>query len=520
MVNVKHSDKEVLASQLRGSFLLFCKMFFPIVTGRDFIVSSPIGRESHHIVIARALTNVFRENTKYSRLGICVPPRCSKSVLVSLWAAWSYAHYPDCNFIYISYGSDLASKHTAFIKTIMTCKHYQYLFDLDLRKDSRARDHFETTSGGSTTAFGSTGAIVGQDAGLPGLNRFSGAVIIDDPHKLDEVHSDKIRKSVIDNYETTIRQRAPIGTPIIFIGQRGHEDDLAAFLQSGKDTLPWRWINLKGLDDAGNALYPEVHPKELLLSLQDKSPYVFASQFQQDPLPAGGGLFKPEWFVELDDEPAITATFITADTAETEKAWNDATVFSFFGIYEIETYGKKTGILGLHWLDCMEIRVEPKDLEANFLDFFANCSHYSIPPHVAAIEKKSTGVTLLSTLENLRGIAIRKIDRNANSGSKAQRFIDIQSIVSARRISFPKHGKHNQLCINHMSKITANDSHRHDDIADTLSDAIRLAFIDKTIYINAQSVDKNTHKLDELNKSFLSKHKLGAFRDGTGSKRI
>jgi len=51
----------------------------------------------------------------------------------------------------------------------------------------------------------------------------------DDMHKPDEVHSDTMRQSVIDNYSETILQR-PRGpnAPMIFIGQRLHEADLPA----------------------------------------------------------------------------------------------------------------------------------------------------------------------------------------------------------------------------------------------------------------------------------------------------
>jgi hypothetical protein len=41
-----------------------------------------------------------------------------------------------------------------------------------------------------------------------------------------------------------------------------------------------------------------------------------------------------------------------------------------------------------------------------------------------------------------------------------------------------------------MSKITANETHRFDDIADTVSDAIKLALIDKTLIINNNQYDK------------------------------
>jgi predicted phage terminase large subunit-like protein len=317
---------------------------------------------------------------------------------------------------------------------------------------------------------------------LPGLNRFSGAVVIDDALKPDAAHSDAVRNSVTRNYQETIRQRVRgINVPIVSIAQRLHEDDLPAYFLSGEDTVAWDSIVLKALDDAGNALYPEVDPKSKLLALQEKSPYVFASQFQQDPLPAGGGLFKPEWFCLLDDHPSINTTFITADTAETDKSWNDATVFSFWGLYEIETFGRKTGELGLHWLDCVELRIEPKDLKDAFLDFWADCMRFKVPPKIAAIEKKSTGVTLTSVLSEMRGIHIRNIERTKTSGSKTERFLAIQPYIAARQISLPKYGKHTKLCIEHMGKITANDSHRWDDIADTCADAIRIALIDKTL---------------------------------------
>lgn len=508
--NAINYEREELAAQLRGSFIFFTKFFFETITGREFIIGSPVSREPHQITIARELVKVFRRELTAECLGICVPPRHGKSVILSMWTAWCYAHYPDCNFLYISYSHELAAKHTAFIKQIMMSAQYKYLFGTELKKDSRAKDKFQTTANGTVAAFGSGGAIVGQDAGLPNLKRFTGAVIIDDPIKIDDAASDRVRTSVNDNYKETIVQRAPAGVPILFIGQRAHEDDLAAFLQSGNDIKKWDFINLKSLDDAGNALYPEVHPKELLLTMQEKSPYVFASQMQQDPLPAGGALFKPEWFAELDEEPEILATFITADTAETEKSWNDATVFSFFGIYEIENFGKKTGDLGLHWLDCVEMRIEPKDLEAAFIEFYSDCVRHDMPPRIVAIEKKSTGVALVSTLKTYRGLTVREIERTRASGSKAQRFIEIQPFIASRSVSFTRGAKHKELCVTHMSKITANDTHRWDDIADTLSDGIRLGLIEKTIINKSSNTDAQKEKLSALNATLNKRIKAGA----------
>jgi predicted phage terminase large subunit-like protein len=496
-------EKEQIASELRGSYIEFCRVFFQLITRREFIISQPTMRESHHIELARIFTKVIRcENEKRGIL-INIPPGYGKSVMVSLFIAWSYTHYSDANFIYTSYSQDLAAKNTDFIKTIMSSDYYRYLFGVELRRDSKSRDKFQTTDFGSVRAYGTAGAITGQDAGLPGQTRFSGAIIIDDPIKPDEAHSEVIRNSVLKNYMETIRQRARgFNVPIICIAQRLHEYDLPAFFLSGDDTIEWDTYVIKALDDNGNALYPEVTPLDDLLLMQDKSPYVFASQFQQDPIPAGGGLYKPNDFITLDEDPEMLCTFITADTAETDKDYNDASVFSFWGVYEIETLGRKTGVLGLHWLDCQEMRLEPKQLQDAFLDFWTGAMRYKVQPQVAAIEKKSTGVTLLSVLSDMRGIQVRNIERTKASGSKTKRFLELQPIVASKRISFTKDARHKQMCINHMSKITANDTHRHDDICDTVYDAVKIALIDKSLVRNSDNGNSKRKVMNTLSREF------------------
>jgi len=486
-------NKEELASQLKGSLLGFTQFFYKILTGRDFIISNPLGRESHQITIARALSQASRLEISSQRLMLNVSPGSGKSTLLSYWVAWTLAQYPDSRYLYISYSKVLAAKHTEIIKRIVQLPHFKYLFDVSIRHDSKAKEFFQTTKGGSVAAFGSGGSITGQDAGLPNLDRFSGALIIDDAIKPDEAHSDTVRERVTLNYRETIQQRGRgINVPYIYLGQRVHEADLAAYLLAGNDGYKWQQVIIKSIDDAGNAMYPEAFPIEMLRLKEKHDPYVFASQFQQNPIPAGGALFKPEWFVLLDEEPEILSTFITADTAETSKSYNDATVFSFFGLYEIETMGRKSGQMGLHWLDCVELRIEPKDLKDAFLEFWQSCMIHSVPPLVAAIEKKSTGVTLTSVLEEIRGIQLRKIERTKASGSKTQRFLEMQPYIAARQISFTNGARHQDMCIKHMAKITANDSHRHDDVADTLADGIKIALIDKTIQYKKPTQDAET----------------------------
>lgn len=491
-------DNAEMAAKLKGSLLLFIQAFFPILTGRAFIISRPVGRESHFITICRALTKCTRLESL--RLLINVPPGHGKSVIVSFWIAWCYAKWGDCNFLYISYAKTLAATHTDTVKRLMTLTQYKALFDVHLRDDSQAKDAFTTQAGGTVSAFGSAGAITGRNAGLPGLDRFSGAVVIDDSHKPDEVHSDLIRESVITNFRETIQQRPRgINVPIVFIGQRLHEQDLPAYFLAGEDGYTWDNVVLKSLDDAGNALYPEAFPLEMLKIRQEKDRYVFAAQHQQDPQPAGGGLFMPEDFPLLAEEPEMLVTFITADTAETEDPRNDASVFSFWGIYNIETEGRKTGVMSLHWLACRELRVEPKHLETEFLDFWQDCARHKMPPLTAFIEKKSTGVTLISVLRGMRGLKVREIERTRKSGSKAQRFIDIQPYIASKQVSLPAHGAHTEMCVNHMKKITNNDSHAHDDIADTCSDAVRIGLMEKMLHYHIHREHVNRTPTQQAN---------------------
>lgn len=496
-------DKELLSSELKGSFLRFTQFFYPLLYSREYIIPNPNGREPHVITIAKALTRAARLEVPNNRLWISVPPGHGKSTSLVFWVAWTMAQNPDSKYLYISYSSSLASKHTETIKRIIQLPHYKYLFDVSIRHDSRGKEFFQTTQGGAVAAFGSTGSIVGTDAGLPGLDRLSGALILDDLHKIDEAHSETMRNAVITNYRETIQQRTRgINVPIIGIGQRVHEQDVAAYLLSGNDGYDWEHVILPAIDDAGNALYPEAFPIEMLRKKQEFDPYVFASQFQQNPIPAGGALFKPEWFVHLDEEPNIIYSFITADTAETDKSYNDATVFSFFGLYEIESFGIKSGQYGLHWIDCLETRIEPKDLKSTFLDFFQECMRYKKPPQLVAIEKKSTGGTLLSLIDEIRTVKLVDIPRTRQQGNKTKRFLDAQPYVAERKVSFPKNGRHVKMCVEHMSKITANETHRWDDIADTLTDGVRIALIEKNL-VNA-TIEKTDY--NELAKNLSISH--------------
>lgn len=60
----------------------------------------------------------------------------------------------------------------------------------------------------------------------------------------------------------------------------------------------------------------------------------------------------------------------------------------------------------------------------------------------------------------------------------------MQPILASKLVSLPAYKKHTEPCIQQMIKLTANDTHRWDDRADTLYDAVKIALIDKTLYVD------------------------------------
>ncbi len=187
----------------------------------------------------------------------------------------------------------------------------------------------------------------------------------------------------------------------------------------------------------------------------------------------------------------IIKSIITIDTAETEKTFNDASVMTFTGVYKISD-----NVYGLHVIDCWEVRVEPFELEATVRAFIHSCGLHKVPPSTIYIEKKSTGVTLLSMLRQEQGLNVMEIQRTVASGSKMDRFIDIQPVIGKRLLSFTKGAPCTELVIEHMCKITDNESHSFDDICDTICDAIMYTIADRN-YI--KSLDRNSNaKLNNI----------------------
>lgn len=510
---LKHTqqDKELLIS-LQNDFQLFTSVFFKKLTGRDFIIPNPIGIVNHVTQICHALERVHKGECK--RLRIHVPPRSGKSHLMAAFIAWAYSINPKCNFIYTSYGHELASKLVGNIRDHLTLPEYRQLFGIELLENTKTK--IKTEDGGELIGSGTGGFILGHGAGIRGAkDYFSGCFIIDDAQNPDKMYiSEKESNEILDWFvmKALPRLNNP-DIPVILICQRLGTRDLPGRLDEISKPGEWEEIVIPALyDNDTKSFYESEYPVATLLDYKNRFPFMFYSMFQQQPINEGLSLFKPDSFEIKNEEPEILFTFITADTAETSKTYNDPTVFSFWGVYKVKNI---PDTYALHWLDCAQFHVEPKDLEREFFSFYKRCCFHKKNPSFVAIEKKSTGTTLLSTLKSYQGIEIIDIERTRATTSldykfvqkmfrdKISRFISMQPYINRRLISFTKYASHIQMCIDHLSKINAEGSYAHDDIADTLFDAINLCLIDKAT-ISRFIKPNDTAEVSQLTASLVS----------------
>ena len=142
-----------------------------------------------------------------------------------------------------------------------------------------------------------------------------------------------MRQNVIDWFQTTMESRlnSP-DTPIIVIMQRLHERDLTReFERAGATVLclpmrfdpthPRRWAR-DPRREAGELLCPaRVGERDAARMEATLGPSRAAAQLQQRPVPAGGSVFRAEWFKRWTELPATGTWSIEVDA--TFKATSD-----------------------------------------------------------------------------------------------------------------------------------------------------------------------------------------------------
>lgn len=284
------------------SLLFFTRYLFKQNHNRKFVIGD------HHELICDVLEKVLKG--EIIRLIINVAPRYSKTELaVKNFIAHGLALNPAAKFIHLSYSDSLALDNSEEIKDMVQSLPYMQLFqDVIVKKDSKSKKKWYTTSGGGVYATAAGGQVTGFGAGkvedmddsemeemfINEKEGFGGAIIIDDPIKPDDADSDVIRERINQRFDSTIRNRTNSrNTPIIIIMQRLHPNDLCGYLMNVEPNV-WTVLSLPAIKENGEALWPFKHTIEELLHLKSINEIVFGRQYMQNPKLKEGLLFPIE----------------------------------------------------------------------------------------------------------------------------------------------------------------------------------------------------------------------------------
>jgi predicted phage terminase large subunit-like protein len=341
-----------------------------------------------------------------------------------MFIAYGLAINPASKFIHLSYSDDLALDNSSQTKEYIESDSFQSLWQMQLKKDAQGKKKWFNAEGGGVYATASGGAITGFGAGITDSQIFSGAIIIDDPLKPDDAHSETKRKAVNERYNGTIRSRVnDRNTPIIVIMQRLHEDDLSGFLLAGGSGEEWEHLCLPALDKDNIPLWEQKHTFKELEQIRQANRYNFAGQYMQIPAPEEGGEWKKDWFKIIDkqDLPPAIEWEMFIDGAYTKDTKNDPTGIQI---------GAK---IGNNYVIYSSI---DKYLEMPELIKFipAHISALGIKVKMIYVEPKASGKSIKQLIQSQTKLNIAEIKSNFVSVSKIERARTTAPYIESERV--------------------------------------------------------------------------------------
>jgi len=450
-----------------------------------------IVRPCHH-TIAEALTHLMLGKLSTPNLMILQPPRTGKSDLLRAFQEWAFSYFPDSEFIDAAYGTDLATKMCEDTRTTLSASWYRDCCDSTWGAHVASRgasvggrkDYFHTVEGGSVKAVGSGTGSLGFGAGKL-RPEFGGAVLIDDPLKLQDATSVAVRKSTVEWIHGALesrrnRKKDPM-TPLVLDMQRLHPQDPAGHLLS-TERHRWTVIQVPAHDENNQSIWPaRISMNELEhLKIYDLDTYL--SQYMQSPSTTAYELLISDWWrfwVDRSEvEKRITLKLITADTAFKEGDSNDYSVLQCWGCL---------GVGGMVLLDQVRGKWDFPDLCKEAIDFLKK--HRQPIPGITPVtecwvEDRASGTSLVQTLRKA-GLPFRQwlpphADQKLIDGSqvlsgpdKVSRVKQSSMTIKPGRIFLPWPGLSDcrwvEGLVNECMSFSNDDSHLYDDQVDAMT---------------------------------------------------
>ncbi len=443
-------QEERLALLAEISLYEFLKQAWPWIEG-----NTPFVEGWHLKVICEHLEAVADRRIK--NLLINMPPRCSKSTLVSIaFPAWQWLHNPSERFLFASYSFSLASRDSqkcrALIQSPWFQKNWGHRFKLS--KDQNTKKRFDNTAMGYRIATSSGSGITGEGGSM---------LITDDPNNAADGESDVHRANRLEwwNIVWSTRLNDRNNDCRIVVQQRVHEGDISGNILNHDESKEWTCLilpmefelarrsktiilpstNGKIWQDPrtkeGELLWPEKFDAAAIKSLKNDlgSEYRVAGQLQQRPSPAAGGILKKNWFCwwKFDHLPKIEFVLQSWDTALNGNEMSAFSACTTWGVF-YDQYNIENIILLSVWRG----RVEYPDLRERAKRLFYDYRDTGTlmptgnprPVDMCLVEAKATGDPLINDLNRSGIIAIPFMPK----GDKIARVRFITPLIEGGRV--------------------------------------------------------------------------------------
>ncbi|MBV1889385.1 MAG: phage terminase large subunit [Proteobacteria bacterium] len=453
MISFQPHEYHAILRNYFSSFLQ--KSAFEVSPGMEY-------RHNWHIdLIAQKLEACRKGEIK--RLIINIPPRSLKSISASVaFPAWLLGHDPTTQIICISYSQDLTEKHARDCRAVMGSSWYQEVFPTRLSKNKKSITEFTTTKQGTRLATSIGGTLTGRGANF---------IIIDDPLKPDEAVSETSRKNVNNWHDNTLYSRLNSKQDgcIIIIMQRLHLDDLVGHVCEQED---WDIVSLPAIAEReesyiipslfgtqvitrhpGEALHPNHEPIEQLDKLRRTlGEYNFSGQYQQAPIPLGGGMVKRNWIQQCEGVPTAFEHIVQSwDTANKATELNDYSVCTTWGIKDKKYY----------LIDVFRKRLNYPDLKRTVI---ALREQYKA--RIVLIEDKASGTQLI---QDLRHDGFGYVKACKPEGDKVVRMHAQTNKFENGMVFLPKSSP---WLDTYISELTTFPQAKYDDQVDSTSQAL------------------------------------------------
>jgi predicted phage terminase large subunit-like protein len=449
-------QQRVVDAALRRHLSAFIQRSFA-----EVVPGSPFVHNWHLDAMAYALEQVATGDIL--RLVITVPPRHLKSLSASVgFVAWLLGQDPTRRIITVSYGEDLAAKHALDCRRIMESAWYRRVFPhTRLSKTKNTEGEYVTTQGGYRYSTSVGGAITGRGGTL---------MILDDPLKPADGLSEPRRTAVNDFFDNTLYSRIDNkGTdPIILVMQRIHEDDLVAHVMAQE---PWVQLNLPAIATAdedipvgpdkvyrrraGEPLQVERESLEVLARTRRiLGSYQFSAQYQQEPIPPGGGLLKWHWFRRYERAPGRRPGDYVL------QSWDTACVPGETNDYSVCITALIRG-QDVYLLKIYRVRVEYPDLRKLVLEKMTLTG-----PDEVIIEAADAGRQLVQELRRMDLPGRPRLQCCVPKDSKVVRMAAQSAKLEAGRVYIPRDG---DWLADFQREVLQFPKGKHDDQIDALS---------------------------------------------------